>query len=291
MYIIIIILYLINYNNNKSLMNKYVTLNNGVKMPILGLGVYLNTGKECVNSVKKAIELGYRHIDTAQYYGNEKEVGDAIRASKIPREEIFVTTKTATSGYSSTKHGIEQSLKKFGFPYFDLIIIHWPMGDDIGTYKALEEAYKEGKCKAIGLSNFNEREFLEVYNKCKIKPVINQIETHLYFQQKKMHDFLIKYNCIHESWSPFGGNGARILKNKNLLEIAEKYKKTPAQIALRYLIQLNIVVIPKTVNENRMIENLDVFNFEIKDEDMKLLAKIDTGKGKSWPSGMSDEFY
>ena len=272
-------------------MNKLVTLNNGVKIPIIGFGVYLVSGKECFDSVKNALEVGYRHIDTAQYYRNEKEVGDAIRASKIKREEIFVTTKTATSGYSSTKSGIEKSLQKFGFPYFDLIIVHWPTGDDIGTYKALEEAYKQGKCKAIGLSNFNEREFLEIYNNFETKPVLNQIETHIYFQQKKMHNFLKKYNCLHESWSPFGGKGAKTLKDKSLVAIAEKYKKTPAQIVLRYLIQLDIVVIPKTVNKDRMIENLDIFNFKITDEDMKALSKIDTGRGGSWPSTMREEFY
>ncbi len=272
-------------------MNNCVTLNNGLKMPIIGFGVYLVNGKECFESVKSAIEVGYRHIDTAQYYGNEKEVGDAIRASKVPREQIFVTTKTSTSGYSSTKEGINRSLKKFGFPYFDLIIIHWPAGDDIGTYKALEEAYKAGKCKSIGLSNFNEREFLEIYNKFETKPVLNQIETHIHFQQKKMHDFLSKYNCIHESWSPFGGKGAKTLKDKTLGTIAAKYNKTPAQIVLRYLVQLNIVVIPKTVNKDRMIENLNIFNFNIKDEDMKILSKIDTGRGGSWPSTMREEFY
>ena len=272
-------------------MNNYVTLNNGVKMPIIGFGVYLIHGQECVESVKNAIEAGYRHIDTAQYYHNEKEVGEGIRASKVPREQIFVTTKTSTSGYSSTKAGIESSLQKFGFPYFDLIIIHWPSGDDISSYKALEEAYKAGKCKAIGLSNFNEREFLEIYNKFDTKPVINQIETHLYFQQKKMHNFLTKYKCIHESWSPFGGPGARILKDKTLQQIASKYGKSPAQIALKYLLQLDIVVIPKSANKNRMTENFNIFNFKIKDEDMKALSNLDTGRGKSWPSGMKEEYY
>jgi diketogulonate reductase-like aldo/keto reductase len=251
----------------------------------------LVSGQECFESVKNAIEVGYRHIDTAQYYGNEKEVGEAIRASKVPREEIFVTTKTATSGYSSTKAGIENSLRKFGFPYFDLIIIHWPTGDDIGTYKALEEAYKQGKCKSIGLSNFNQRQFLEIYNNFETKPVLNQIETHLYFQEKKMHEFLLKYNCIHESWSPLGGKGDNTLKDQKLAIIAEKYKKTPAQIALRFLLQLNIVIIPKTVNRNRMVENLDIFNFQIKDEDMKELSKLDTGRGGYWPSTMKEEFY
>ena len=272
-------------------MNKYVTFNNGVKMPILGLGVYSMYGNECVEAVKNAIEVGYRHFDTAQYYRNEKEVGEGIRASKISRDKIFVTTKTNTSGYSATKSGIQQSLQKFGFPYFDLIIIHWPVGDNIGTYKALEEAYKQGKCKAIGLSNFNEKEFLEIYNNCEIKPVINQIETHIHFQQKKMHDFLVKYKCIHESWSPFGGNGAKTLNDRNLGIIAAKYKKSPAQIVLRYFIQLNVVVIPKTTHKDRMIENFDVFNFRIRDEDMKALSKIDTGRGGSWPYGMREEFY
>ena len=145
-------------------MNENVILNNGVKMPVIGYGVYLVNPSECAKCVKEAIEVGYRKIDTAQYYGNEREVGEGIRLSKIPREQIFVTTKTQTSGYNSTKRSIDESLKKFGFPYFDLILIHWPMGDDIGSYKALEEAYKQGKYKAIGLSNFNERQFLEIYN-------------------------------------------------------------------------------------------------------------------------------
>ena len=272
-------------------MKKEVTLNNGVKMPVLGFGVYLVSGRECFESVKSAIEVGYRHIDTAQYYGNEKEVGDAIRASKVPREQIFVTTKTGTSGYASTKEGIERSLRKFGFPYFDLIIIHWPTGDDIGTYKALEEAYKIGKCKAIGLSNFNEREFLEIYNKFDIKPAVNQIETHLYFNQKKMNKFLSKYNCVHESWSPFGGAGAKMLKNKTLINVATKYGRTPAQVTLRYLLDLNISVLPKTEHKNRMIENLNVFDFKLKEEDKNIISSLDTGRGGSWPSSMREEFY
>ena len=161
-----------------------ITLNNGIKMPILGLGVY-QIDNNCPEVIKTAIDLGYRHFDTAQYYGNEKEVGEGIRLSNVPRNEIFVTTKLQTGGYQSAKKGIEKSLKRFGFPYFDLILIHWPTGEDIGTYKALEEACEEGKCKAIGLSNFNERQFLEIYNNFEIKPVVNQIEIHLYFNQKK----------------------------------------------------------------------------------------------------------
>ena len=237
------------------------------------------------------IEVGYRHIDTAQFYFNEKEVGDAIRLSKIPRNQIFITTKTSTIGYLATKKGIEDSLKNFGFPYFDLILIHWPNGDDIGTYKALEEAYKQGKCRAIGLSNFNEREFLQIYNNFQTKPTVNQIETHLYFNQKKMHNFLLKYKCIHESWSPFGGSGAYILQDKTLGMVAMKYNKTPAQILLRFLLHLGMIVIPKSSNKNRMIENINIFNFKLMDEDIKLLSSLDTGRGKGWPHGMSEEFY
>ena len=272
-------------------MNEYVTLNNGVKMPVVGYGVYLVDPSITAKGVKEAIEVGYRHIDTAQYYSNEREVGEGIRLSKVPREQIFVTTKTQTSGYSSTKRSIDESLRKFGFPYFDLILIHWPTGDDKGTYKALEEAYKQGKCKAIGLSNFNQREFLEIFNNFQTKPTVNQIETHLNFNQKKMHAFLEKYNCVHESWSPLGGTGAKVLKNQTLINVAAKYGKTPAQVALRYLLDLNIVVIPKSNHKNRMIENLNILDFKLKEEDIKILSSLDTGRGGSWPSTMREEFY
>lgn len=271
-------------------MSVAVAMNNGVKIPVVGFGVYLITGYQCTQCVKDAIQIGYRHIDTAQMYGNEKEVGDGIRLSGVPRNQIFVTTKVCTSGYQATKEGIDQSLQRFGFNYFDLIIIHWQMQDSLGTYRALEEAYFQKKCRAIGLSNFNERAFLEIYNNCKVKPCINQIETHLYFTQKKMHNFLLKYGCIHESWSPFGGTGARVLQDNTLKMIANKYHKTPAQIVLRYLLHLGIVVIPKTVNKNRMIENLNIFNFKLLPQDIQLLSKLDTGKGTSW-SGMNEEFY
>ena len=166
-------------------MSLTVRLNNGVQMPVVGVGVFLITGRECVECVKNAIQVGYRHIDSAQMYGNEKEVGEGIRLSGVPRNQIFVTTKVCTSGYEATKESINQSIQRFGFPYFDLILIHWLMDDNLGTYKALEEAYKQGKCKDIGLSNFNEREFLNISNHVQTKPAVNQIETHLHFQQKK----------------------------------------------------------------------------------------------------------
>ena len=259
-------------------------------MPVVGFGVYLVTGSECVESVKNAIQVGYRHIDSAQIYGNEKEVGEGIRLSGVPREQIFVTTKVWTSGYLDTKQSIIDSIKRFGFPYFDLILIHWPKGDNLGTYRALEEAYKQGKCRAIGLSNFNQRNFLNIYNHFQTKPAVDQIETHLYFNQKKMHEFLLKYNCIHESWSPFGGTGAYMLQDETLKKVAAKYGKTPAQVLLRYLLHRAIVVIPKTVNKNRMIENLNIFNFKLAEPDLKLLSSLDTGRGKPF-GGMSEEFY
>ena len=271
-------------------MSLSVELNNGIKMPVIGFGVYLINGSQCVECVKDAIQVGYRHIDTAVMYGNEKEVGEGVRLSGVPRNEIFVTTKLTTSGYLPTKEGIAQSLQRFGFPYFDLILIHWPQEDNLGTYKALEEAYKQGKARAIGLSNFNSREFLEIYNNFDTKPAVNQIETHLYFGQKKMHNFLLKYGCIHESYSPFGGPGARLLKDNTLKMVAEKYHRTPAQILLRFLLDRGIVVIPKTSNKNRMIENLNVFNFKLKEEDIKLLSSLDTGKGRGW-AGMEVEYY
>ena len=271
-------------------MSLSVGLNNGVKMPVVGFGVYLITGNQCVECVKNAIQVGYRHIDTAQMYGNEKEVGEGIRLSGVPRNEIFVTTKVCTSGYIPTKEGIAQSLQRFGFSYFDLIIIHWPQADNLGTYKALEEAYKQGKTRAIGLSNFNQRAFLEIYNNFQTKPAVNQIETHLYFGQKKMHNFLSKYGCIHESWSPFGGTGARMLEDNTLKMVATKYHRTPAQILLRFLLHCGIVVIPKTVNRNILIENLNIFNFKLMDQDIKWLSSLDTGKGMDW-AGMGEEFY
>ena len=271
-------------------MSRCVTLNNGVNMPVIGFGVFLITGRECVECVKNAIQVGYRHIDSAQMYGNEREVGEGIRLSGIPRNQIFVTTKACTSGYLATKQGIEQSLQNFGFPYFDLILIHWSMSDNLGTYRALEEAYKQGKCRAIGLSNFNEREFLNIYNNFQTKPAVNQIETHLHFTQKKMHNFLLKYGCIHESWSPFGGTGAFCLQDNTLKKVAAKYGKTPAQVLLRYLLHLGIIVIPKTVSKERMIENLNIFDFKLMEQDLKLLNSLDTGRGRGW-SGMQEEFY
>lgn len=238
----------------------------------------------------KALNVGYRHIDTAQNYGNEHEVGLATKESNIPRNEIFVTTKIQTSGYESTKMGIERSLNELGLEYIDLMIIHWPNFDNIGTYKALEEAYKNGKIKAIGLSNFNEYEIKEIMNNFQTKPVIDQIETHILWQQKRMHKFLDMNNIYHESWSPFGEGMDNIFNNNILISIGNKYNKTAAQVILRFLIQNNIIVIPKTTKQFRMKENLDIFDFELNDNDMNIISKLDKRKSYSnWPSSMMIE--
>ena len=272
-------------------MDEYVILNNGIKMPKIGLGTYQINHNTCAEKIKEAINLGYRLFDSAQSYNNEKEVGEGIRLSKVKRDEIFVITKVEHSGYEAAKESIEESLNKFGFSYFDLILHHYPMEDDIGTYKAIEEAYKQGKCKAIGLSNFNERQFLNIYNNFETKPAVNQIETNLYFNQNKMHNFLKEYNCVHQSYSPFGGNGAKYLKDPTLIKVAEEYGKTPAQVTLNYLLENNIIVIPKTENEDRMEENFDVFDFKLKPSDRKILATLDRGRGNGWPKSMEEEFY
>lgn len=269
-----------------------IILNNGIKMPILGYGVYLIKPKDTKDLVLKAIRAGYRHIDTAQYYKNEEGVGNAIRESGIDRSEFFVTTKTMTKGYNKTKKGLEESLKKFGYPYFDLVLLHWPMGDDLGAYKALEEAYKEGKVKAIGLSNFNSRQFLEIYNNSEIKPMVNQIETHLLFQQRKMHEFLTKYNCVHEAYSPLGADLGNLFEHPIVKSIAKKHNRSTAQIMLKYLVDLDIVVIPKSSHENRIIDNFNIFDINLDEEDNKLLKSIDTGKFiTNWPKEMMEEFY
>ena len=271
--------------------NKYFTLNNGIKMPKIGLGTYQLSQGICAEKVKQAIDLGYTMFDTAPSYDNEREVGEGIRLSNVPRDKIFVITKVHQSGYEAAKKSIEESLSKFGFPYFDLILHHWSVEDDIGTYRAIEEAYKQNKCRAIGVSNFNEKEFLNIYNNFETKPAVNQIETHIYFNQNKMHYFLKNYNCIHQSYSPFGGTGAPNLENETLKEVAEKYDKSPAQITLNYLLENNIIVIPRTENENKMEENLDVFDFKLEPDDRKKLALLDTGRGNGWPKSMEEEFY
>lgn len=269
---------------------EYIKLNNGIEMPIIGYGTYLTSKQDTRNLVLKALNSGYRHIDTAQNYGNEHEVGLAVKESNIPREEIFITSKTQTNGYGPTKRGIEESLKEFGLDYIDLMIIHWPISDNIGTYRALEEAYKEGKVRSIGVSNFNEYEVKEIIDNFETKPVLDQIETHIFWQQKRMHKFLEENNIYHESWSPFGEGMNNIFNNETLINIGKKYNKTLAQVILRFLVQNNIIVIPKTTKEERMKENIDIFDFKLSDEDMNIISDLDKKKSFSnWPSSMKIE--
>lgn len=266
---------------------KYILLNNNVKMPVLGFGTY-NANAEL--DVLNALKVGYRLIDTAQWYNNEREVGNAIKNSNISRKEIFITSKTITNGYNETIEGINKSLEKLQTDYIDLMIIHWPLGNDIETYKALEKCYKEGKLKAIGLSNFNEQECLEIINNCEIMPAINQIETHIYWQQKRMHKFLKKYNIQHESYSPFGEGFNNIFNDKIVTNIAQKYNKTNAQIMLRFLIEEEIIVIPKSSKIDRMKENIDIFDFKLTKEEINQIRKLDIKKSCSnWPSSMNIE--
>ena len=257
---------------------KNVKLSNGIEMPILGFGVYqVPDLEECEKVVSEAIEVGYRLIDTAQAYGNEEAVGNAIRKSGIPREEIFVTSKVwiSNSGEEQAYKSILESLEKLQMDYIDLMLIHQPFGDYYGTYRAMERAYKEGKLKAIGVSNFYPDRFIDIANFVEIPPMVNQVETHVFQQQKKAHEVMKGYNCIHESWGSFAEGRKDFFNNETLVEIGKKYNKTSAQVALRYLIQNDVVVIPKTVHKDRMIQNFDVFDFELSNEDMKEISKLD----------------
>lgn len=254
---------------------QYVTLNNWVQMPILWFWVYKVYQDQAKEIVLNAINTWYRLIDTAQYYENERWVWQAIKASWISRKEFFVTTKLITKWYENTLKGIDISLQKLWYDYFDLVLIHWPKWDNTSIYKALETAYKQWKARAIGLSNFNEELFLDIYNNCEIKPAINQIETHILWQQWRMHEFLNEYNCIHESWSPLWAWKFNLYENNVLKNIAEKYNKTIAQIMLRFFIQNNVIVIPKTTHIERMKENFELFDFQLSEEDISEIKKLD----------------
>ena len=257
---------------------KYVKLLNGVEMPILGFGVYqIPDLEECERVVLEAIEVGYRSIDTAQVYGNEEAVGNAIKKSGVDRKEFFVTTKVwiSNSGYEKAKASIEESLKKLQTDYIDLLLIHQPFGDYYGTYRAMEEYYKAGKLRAIGVSNFYPDRFVDIVNFVEIKPMINQVETHVFNQQIIPQEIMKEYGTQIESWEPFAEGKNNLFTNETLVEIGKKYDKTAAQVALRYLIQRDIVVIPKTVKKDRMIQNFSVFDFELSEDDMKKILKLD----------------
>ncbi|WP_143315126.1 aldo/keto reductase [Clostridium sp. HBUAS56017] len=257
---------------------EYVKLNNGVKMPVLGYGVYqIVEQEECERCVLDAISVGYRSIDTAQAYGNEMAVGRAIKKSGVPREELFITTKVwiSNAGYEKAKKSIEESLKKLQLDYLDLLLIHQPFGDYYGTYRAMEELYKDGKIKAIGVSNFYPDRLIDLIQFNEIVPAINQVETHPFNQQVKAQEIMNKYGVQIESWAPFAEGKNDMFMNGTLKAIGDKYNKSNAQVALRYLIQRGVVVIPKTVNKDRMIENFDVFDFKLSKDDIVIIAKLD----------------
>lgn len=259
---------------------EYVTLNNGVKMPVLGYGVYQVAPEECERCVLEAISEGYRSIDTAQAYANEDGVGNAIVKSGVPREEFFITTKVwiANAGYEKAKASIVESLKKLQTEYIDLLLIHQPFNDYYGTYHAMEDAYKEGKVRAIGVSNFYPDRFIDLATFAEVKPAVNQVETHAFCQQKEARKYMQKFDTQIMSWGPFAEGRNDMFTNPVLTEIGEKYGKTAAQTALRFLIQSGVVVIPKSTHKERMRENINVFDFALDGEDMKKIEALDGGK-------------
>lgn len=255
-----------------------IVLSNGVKMPVLGYGVYQVEPDECERCVSDAVEAGYRLIDTAQAYGNEEGVGRAVKKSGIKRDEFFIVTKVwiSNAGYENAKKSIETSLTKLQTDYIDLLLIHQPFNDYYGTYRAMEEFYEKGLLKSIGVSNFYPDRFMDFSNFVKVKPMVNQMETHIFNQQKKLHEILKENKCQLMSWGPFAEGRNDFFNNTVLKSIGSKYGKTSAQTALRYLIQKNIVVIPKSTHKERMIENINVFDFTLSNEDMAALEKLDT---------------
>lgn len=259
---------------------EFVTLNNGVKMPILGYGVYQTPAEETKKCVLDALNTGYRSIDTAQAYGNEAGVGDAVAESGIARDEIFITTKIwiTNAGYENAKKSIDESLKKLKSDYVDLLLIHQPFGDYYGSYRAMEEAYKQGKARAIGVSNFYPDRYLDIEHFAEVKPAVNQMETHVFQQQKVLREYMDKHNTQLMSWGPFAEGRNDFFTNKVLSDIGAKYGKSVAQTALRFLIQSGVVVIPKSVHHDRIEQNFNVFDFELSAEDMQTIAKLDTGK-------------
>jgi 2,5-diketo-D-gluconate reductase A len=258
---------------------EHIVLNNGLEMPILGFGVFQVTdAEECERSVYQALQTGYRLIDTAASYLNEEAVGRAIKSSGIPRKELFVTTKLwiQDAGYERTKKAFEKSLQRLQLDTLDLYLIHQPFGDVYGAWRAMEELYREGRIRAIGLSNFQPDRIMDLIIHNEVVPAVNQIETHPFNQQIETQKFLQENNVQIESWGPFAEGKNNIFHNELLLSIAGKYKKTIAQVILRWLTQRGVVVIPKSVRKERIEENFNIFDFELSSEDMEAIVSLDT---------------
>lgn len=264
-------------DNSTAKLIEDVTLNNGVKMPILGFGTLYLNGSEGERCVAEAISLGYRLIDTATIYGNEAAVGAGIKLSGIKREELFVTSKlwVDDSGYEGTKRAFQTSLNKLGLEYLDLYLIHRPRGDVKGSWQAMEELYREGKIRAIGVSNFSPEQLTDLMSYSTIKPVINQIETHAYFQQSQTYDALKQQGVQTEAWAPFAEGRNGLFTNPTLTQIGAKYNKTAAQVSLRWLYQRGIVAIPRTSQKAHMIENLTIFDFKLNESEMSTISQLD----------------
>lgn len=259
---------------------EYVKLSNEIEMPVLGYGVYQVTPEECERCVLDALSVGYRSIDTAQAYFNEQNVGDAIRKSGIARRDLFITTKIwiSNAGEEKAARSIDESLRKLQSDYIDLLLIHQPFGDYYGTWRAMEKAYADGKVRAIGVSNFYPDRFIDLAENSEIKPMVNQVETHVFNQQAEAQKIMKKYGTQIMSWGPFAEGRNGLFSNPVLAGIGEKYGKSVAQVALRYLIQQNVVVIPKSTHIERMRQNFDVFDFTLSPEDMTAIAALDKGE-------------
>ena len=256
---------------------EYITLNNGIKMPAVGFGVFqIEDKEECIRVVLDAIESGYRLIDTAQSYGNEEAVGEAIKKTSLPREELFITTKVWISnyGYENTKKSVEESLRKMQLDYLDLVLLHQPFKDYHGAYKALIDLYQEGKIKAIGVSNFYPDRLVDLCLDTKVIPAVNQVEVNPFHQQNKALEYNNKYGVQLEAWAPFAEGKNGIFTNEVLSEIGKKYNKSNGQVILRWLIQRGIVPLAKTVRKERMLENIDVFDFVLSQADMQKIAAM-----------------
>lgn len=262
---------------------RYVTLSNGVEMPILGLGVYqVSDLDECERIVNDALKIGYRSIDTASAYFNEEAVGRAIKNSGIPRKDIFVTTKIwiSDAGEESARKAFDVSMKKLGLDYLDLYLIHQPFNDYYGSWRAMEKLYKEGRIRAIGVSNFYPDRLVDLLSHNEITPMVNQIEVNPFFQQHDVQSIFENHKVQMESWASFAEGKNEIFQNPLLTNIGKKYGKSAAQIILRWLIQRGIVVIPKSVHKDRLIQNFNVFDFELSDREMGQIKSLDTGKSQ-----------
>lgn len=256
-----------------------LTLNNGVNMPLIGYGTYQTPASQTEDCVLTAIQAGYRSIDTAQCYGNEREVGRACRRSGVARQELFITTKLwGCHGYSDAVRAIDRSLQALALDYIDLLLIHEPSGDEHEIYRAMEDAYQAGKLRAIGISNFMEARYLDLVNHCKIIPAVNQVETHVFRQQKALRALESQLGTRHESWSPLACGRHQIWQQPVLLEIAACYQKSVSQIALRFLTQQGIVVIPKSTQLQHMRDNLASMDFALGPEDLQAIEQLEEGK-------------